>query len=71
MRTTPTLHRELVTKHNTYALDGRYGRVSCRKTCGRFRVRLERYDPANVTYADFATIQGALIYIEGAKEGLI
>lgn len=69
--TNQTLHRELVSRHNTIVCNGKYGRLSVRKTCGVFRVRLERYDTQNVNYADFKTLKGAQLYMDAAQAGLI
>lgn len=64
----PTAHKELVSKHNTMAYEGTYGRLTCRKHAGRYIVRVERYDPSNSTYMDFATLRGAMIAFDGAKK---
>jgi len=69
--TTQTLHRELVTNHNTVSCEGKYGRITIRKTCGIFRVTLERYDTKHFNHADFKTLRGAELYLESAKDGLI
>jgi hypothetical protein len=69
--TNPTIYRELVTNHNTVSCEGKYGRISIRKTCGIFRVTLERYDTHNINHANFKTLRGAELYFESAKDGLI
>lgn len=61
-------HRTLTTKHETMSYEGRDGRITCRKHAGRYIVRVERYDPSNSTYMDFATLNGAMIAFDGAKE---
>jgi len=65
-----TLHRELVTKHNTYSYTTNLGRVAARKTRGEYIVTIEQFGSRPQAPMHFKTLRGALIALEGAK-GLI
>ncbi len=67
MRKDPTLHREVVTNHNTYSHTTEYGRATIRKTAGRFYVTAEQFGDNHIQRADFATLRGAQIYVDGLK----
>jgi hypothetical protein len=66
----PTAYKEIVSEHKTYAYVTPYGRVSCRKTNGQYKVVVEDFEMANTNRMTFKTLRGALIALEGAK-GLI
>lgn len=65
-----TLHKELVTAHGTYSYVTRYGRVSCRKTNGQYKVVVEDFETGIRPPMTFKTLRGAMIALEESK-GLI
>lgn len=65
-----TAHKELVTKHGTYARVTDIGRVSARKVRGEYIVTIEQFGSPPQAPMHFKTLRGAMIAYEGAK-GLI
>lgn len=63
-----TAHKNLVTKHETMRWESPQGRLSLRKTDGRYVVRLEDYEYGKVTKQTFATLPGALVAAETLRE---
>lgn len=64
-----SLHRELVSNHDTVAFTSKYGRVALRKTQGRFYVTVEDFETQHISRMDFATERGAMIALDNLKAG--
>lgn len=70
MRTlsTPQAHKQLVTNHQTMKWETAQGRLTIRKTAGRYIVRLEDYEFNKTTISTFATLAGATIAADNLRE---
>jgi len=67
---TSTLHREVITNHNTWSQTTKHGRLSVRKTAGEYHVAFEDFEMHKVTTQTFKTLRGAEIAVEGWRASL-
>jgi hypothetical protein len=65
-----TAYKEIVSKHNTFSYVTPYGRVSCRKTNGQYKVVVEDFEDGQKPPMYFKTWRGAAIALDEAR-GLI
>lgn len=69
MKTTsrPIAYRKLTSKHETLKWMTNNGRLTVRKTAGKYVVTLEDFHTHNVVRTSFATIGGAMVYVDNMR----
>jgi hypothetical protein len=63
-----TAHKKLTTMHENLTWISDNGRLTIRKTHGRYVVALEDFVYGKTTHSSYATLSGALIAAETLKE---
>lgn len=63
-----TAHKHVVSNHETMKWMTENGRLTVRKTAGRYVVTLEDFYNHNVTKKSFATLPGALVCADNLRE---
>lgn len=62
-----TANKKLQGKHETLKWMTNNGRLTVRKTAGKYVVTLEDFHTHNVVRTSFATIGGAMVYVDNMR----
>lgn len=63
-----TANKKLQGKHETLKWMTNNGRLTVRKTAGKYVVTLEDFHTHNVVRTSFATVAGAMVYVDNIRE---